>query len=567
MTENVKNENRMRKFWLVLLFFALAAYTIKNIFVGADIDEGYGIMVGYRLAKGDRLLLEMWEPHQTSALFTALFIRLFLWITGGSIHFLNLYLRFIFFMIHGSIAYCLYRTLKKTVPEIGHNVAVLIGLFFYVTSPKSIFIPEYSNLHIWFFTLLILCLMSYYCFSKDERKLRHLVLAGICLTCDVLAYPSMAILFFFCVAFILFAGAESKGKECLAFIAPCFISALVFLGYLLTYMSLTQIFEMVGHVLGEGSHQVPAAQKFFELLNSYGQMALIILVAVIPAFIITVLYSKQNDKATVFLMSLFISLTVCQIGFYFGGSFNAIHPQTLYMALPLAGIYCYYRSGKVQKTGFFIILLSFVSYFAVLLLSNWPPILLNTYLLMGVIGGLLCWSAYLEKHATDIRKKLLEILCLSLILCNAFGYSYLIIGGDHTHSPIYTVRGYNHQGLRAGIFTSYMTSYRYNQNNAIWSEAVPDGSTVLYVGPSQFYCMLGEHTQACPDTICSLIYDEHLLDYWEINPDRYPDVVIVESWFGDIRTVEEDSFIMQWIENDFRPSEKKEYSYITVFYK
>lgn len=64
-----------------------------------------------------------------------------------------------------------------------------------------------------------------------------------------------------------------------------------------------------------------------------------------------------------------------------------------------------------------------------------------------------------------------------------------------------------------------------------------------------------------------MIYDEHLLDYWEINPDRYPNVVIVESWFGDIRTVEEDSFIMQWIENDFCPSQKTEYPYITVYYK
>ena len=40
----------------------------KNLFIGADTDEGYGIMAGYRLAMGDRLLLEMWEPHQTSAI-------------------------------------------------------------------------------------------------------------------------------------------------------------------------------------------------------------------------------------------------------------------------------------------------------------------------------------------------------------------------------------------------------------------------------------------------------------------------------------------------------------------
>lgn len=62
----------------------------KNLFIGADTDEGYGIMVGYRLAMGDRLLLEMWEPHQTSAIFTAVFIRLFVMLTGG-VNYLNLF--------------------------------------------------------------------------------------------------------------------------------------------------------------------------------------------------------------------------------------------------------------------------------------------------------------------------------------------------------------------------------------------------------------------------------------------------------------------------------------------
>ena len=127
------------------------------------------------------------------------------------------------------------------------------------------------------------------------------------------------------------------------------------------------------------------------------------------------------------------------------------------------------------------------------------------------------------------------------------------------------VRGINREGLRAGILTDYMTAYRYNNNLAVWPEAVPDGSTVLYVGPSQFYCMLGEHKQASPDTICPMIYDERLLDYWKINPDRYPDVVVFESCYGDIAQEGENSFIWNWLMEDFKPAERKDYPYITVF--
>ena len=79
----MKNILKNKKFWKIICILAIIAYTAKNLFIGADTDEGYGIMAGYRLAMGDRLLLEMWEPHQTSAIFTAVFIRLFVMLTGG----------------------------------------------------------------------------------------------------------------------------------------------------------------------------------------------------------------------------------------------------------------------------------------------------------------------------------------------------------------------------------------------------------------------------------------------------------------------------------------------------
>ena len=69
----MKNILKNKKFWKIICILAIIAYTAKNLFIGADTDEGYGIMAGYRLAMGDRLLLEMWEPHQTSAIFTAVF--------------------------------------------------------------------------------------------------------------------------------------------------------------------------------------------------------------------------------------------------------------------------------------------------------------------------------------------------------------------------------------------------------------------------------------------------------------------------------------------------------------
>ena len=48
----MKNILKNKKFWKIICILAIIAYTAKNLFIGADTDEGYGIMVGYRLAMG-----------------------------------------------------------------------------------------------------------------------------------------------------------------------------------------------------------------------------------------------------------------------------------------------------------------------------------------------------------------------------------------------------------------------------------------------------------------------------------------------------------------------------------
>lgn len=538
---------------------------MKNLFIGADTDEGYGIMVGYRLAMGDRLLLDMWEPHQTSAIFTALFIAPFVRLTGG-VNYLNLFLRVVFFPIQAGVSVFLYKTIRKAAPQVDASVSALMGLLYYVTTPKSIFIPEYSNLHNWFFALMILCMVRY---LTGEGRLRWLVFSGIFMTCDVLAYPSMVLVFLCCMGFLLLRKSARKGREVLAYLLPCVLSAGAMFGYLLTYMTPQTMLQMVGEILGEGSHQTSAAEKLLDWGKSLGETLLILLAALLIAGLIRWLVEKKMKKQLPELlrapgMLFFLIVFVIQIGFWLFSSFNAIYPQLLLMALSLEGIYIYLRKDRAETLFFRWILLVFVNYFAVLLLSNWEPMLLNTYLILGAEAGLAVLSGYWQKTSA-YGKKALQVLCLCLVLGNAFSYTYLILGSQEYHaSVIRNVRGINRKGLRAGILTDYMTAYRYNNNMEIWQEAVPDGSTVLYVGPSQFYCMLGEHTQASPDTICSMIYDERLLDYWELHPERYPDVVVFESSYGDIRQ-EGDNFIWHWLMEDFQPTERKDYPYIAVF--
>lgn len=94
-----------------------AATALKILFVGYDIDEQYAISMAYRLLKGDRLLADLWEPHQTSGwlcmLLMAPYVAFFHTTTG-----IILYLRIWGLLLHCGVGLFLYRTLKSYLDTI-----------------------------------------------------------------------------------------------------------------------------------------------------------------------------------------------------------------------------------------------------------------------------------------------------------------------------------------------------------------------------------------------------------------------------------------------------------------
>ena len=70
------------------------------------------------------------------------------------------------------------------------------------------------------------------------------------MTCDVLAYPSMVLVFLCCLVFLLVRRSEKKWKELCAYVLPCVASAAVMFTYLLSYMTPQKMLEMAGEILG-----------------------------------------------------------------------------------------------------------------------------------------------------------------------------------------------------------------------------------------------------------------------------------------------------------------------------
>lgn len=470
------------------------------------------------------------------------------------------------------------------MPEFDKNAAALTALIFFVTSPKSTFVPEYSNLHVWFFALLAMCLVRYYSSFQGQLKAGNkdsdmasaawLFAAGMSITGDVMSYPATILLVPLCVLFIFRRHVRPIWQELAAFFAPCVISFMIFAGYLLSYMSPSKIVEMAGYVLADGSHQMNYGEKILNIFSEFGIMALCIVSGTAAAFILVKLYLKMahkdsdNDKkipAAVTFVFLIIQIAI-QFICYFTSIYSGYYPQILYIAVSVWGIFLYLKGDREKKTGFYLILLSVAGYICVLLMSNWGPMNLNCYMFLGALGGFICIHQYYGDSLVIKGFNGISLLCLLAILTNIFGYCYLIIGGEEAHSTIFTVGGYGKGGVKAGIISSWMSAHRYNTNMETWGDMIPEGSKVLYVGQSQSFYMMGDCEIASPNTISTPVWDEKILKYWEINPDKYPDVIVFESWYGDV-WYSEDNYVMQWVESEYGYSRMVEYPYVTIYYK
>jgi hypothetical protein len=59
-------------------------------------------------------------------------------------------------------------------------------------------------------------------------------------------------------------------------------------------------------------------------------------------------------------------------------------------------------------------------------------------------------------------------------------------------------------------------------------------------------------------------YDEKLLTYWEQYPEKAPDVIVVDCWYGGLM-VPTDSWIMQYIENEFGYTTVNDGAYVRFY--
>lgn len=581
--------NRQKTLRVILILLSVLA-SLKMLFFAVGMDEEYQVVMSYRNAIGDRLFLDMWEPHQSSAFLCTLLMKPYLMLFGTTG--IVIYLRVWGTLIHLGISFYLYKVLRHFVtgnPAVSENYAVsanhavsennamsenhawLLALLYYNIIPKQIILPEFGIMQVWFYTLLALFLMEY----SIKSKIHYLALAAIALALNVLSYPSCLILFPFALFWLArFSGAH-RWRDMGIFTAVCVICAAAYLGMLFCYTHPAQLLETLSHILnGDVTHSLTLTDKLALFVQKALYMAALWLGCRI--LVMAAVRRKHMDPGMTDLLAILPACAIqllCWILLDTGYEYLNLHLE----AAAAAGLAAYRRRSRIgQDNGpdmagllYYGILGAFLSLLGVVYLTDITLTESIPHAMPAAIFGVALTSLENQNARTPKAAKWLNLTLLVLLSTAILGKAYTLRGGDY--SNILQSGGIMKKGPAAGTISNYIRAYIYNKDYEDWQMYMEDGDKVLIVvnlvqNLDTVQYLFKDVEISHYSIVNPTAYDQRLLDYWTLYPEKAPNVIIVDCWYGDLKE-DPDSWIMNYIENDFGYSQVNDGNYIRIYRK
>lgn len=532
-----------KKMCMSLLWAAVLLASIKSIFTDTGFDNAYTVAMSFRHLRGDGMFEQMWEPHQTSVFFTDFFMwiyHLFVPSYTGVMIYLQI-VGTLFFMIIGIL---LYKLLKNIT---GSDIAQLAAVFFIMFRAKQTPFPEFSNLQIAFSTLLFLCLVS---FIREQQKKRYLCFAAIFLCLEILSYPS-CLLAYFPAVLILFWKTEARWKNIGLFTSICALFGGIYAGYFVCKAGLQSFLRNLTNIFYSDSHSggafVSLWNYFFGIITAIFWVILCSFFAWLLLWVIRKLSHKSVDFFAVYGFVLFLSEFV----FLFLQKKTGLDWTCTFYIMPalLMFLSCFsYKNMDEQEKTIWLTgnLFAICSFLSTWLLTDLGLITMIPYM---VLGGVVSLAAL--RH----RKKQIWIF-LFMVCALVTMHRGLVVWGYSNKGNVWMVQDVQtivRSGPSAGVVCDYMTYYQITYDAEDHNQFVTPEDSLLLVGGwliDSMEFLLTDADISNYSTIDTPVYNEKLLDYLEIYPEKKPTVVAVSCSYGTMM-VPETSWIMQWVNENY----------------
>ena len=534
---------------MLILWIGAVLVNIKSIFCDFTLDSAYAMATSYRNLSGDKMLLQMWEPHQTSAFIGTVLMKIFYLLTGGW-DFSALFLQIAGVLVFGIATFFLHSFFRQYLPR---DLTDYICILFLVLRPKQIPMIEFSNMLLLFSVLGSVFLASY--FIKKKRVM--LVLAALMDCLCVLSYPSAVVLCLFSAGLVIYFS-EEKARDFFIFAGVCALSGAVYLSYLIFRSGTADLMLTVKSIMGSDDSHMRMIQSVYDYWSDTLRGVIILAAGIVLCCLLVRLkVLKTRDSRYAFVSAVFfvLSLAYCFYNEFVKGGYGSscsfaasffIIPMIVISALNLSKCSetekCIYLTGIWTSAGLFL---------SVLVLTNLPVINVIGYMIPAAMVSLI--PLYHIVPAADSEGTMrpaatLFVICFFFVL----GRGILIQAYSDSTTMITGIENVVRKGPAKGIFCSYMEYYMTECNIREWDEQIREGENLLVVGyavDSTEY-MYRDSSVSHYSTINTATFNETLLDYWGRFPDKRPDVIAVACWYGELK-YDEDSWMMQWIEENY----------------
>ena len=534
---------------------------VKAIFVSLDIDESYAVSAAYRLATGDKLLYDMWEPHQFSALFPVAFLYPFVKLSGSTTYCV-IFLRIIGILIHILIAQYIFHVSKD---EVGKKGAFLLTVFHLNFLPKWVSMPEFELMHYWSMLLVFLLLYRH----EKTGKNPYAAFAGVAFFSAILCYPSMVLLF----PFYLIVSRKGKYpiKAPILFTIGTAVPACILSGWVLSYMTPSQIRTFVGYILMDSSHTENPSLKWtrylWELLDQAKCLGIALGIAAVLTLIAALIIKFAGKKKLQFKKLLLTAVLLCTVllsiqalyGFVFGDK-NQFYLQVRYLVLVvmfMAFAIANYKDCKLELL--YGILPSALSLPAVFLITNMDTNTSYAKLMPAIIIGFFALIKVLRSRVEE--KNIMDTLvfwsargaAFSLLLC-FFVCKLLLIRVTGclpvtVKAPMVQVR----YGPAAGIFVLDELGNTWNEEYDVIRNFVEVKNNALYIGAEQLFYVAFTKKVSTPSVQGTTVFNEMYGKYYEVFPEKKPQIIVIDETYQTMPGYfyyPENEYIFEWIEKN-----------------
>lgn len=544
-------------YWLLsaVAIFMGFVWSVTNV----GYDGCYQVAMGYRMVQGDAMFLEMWEPHQTSAFLCALLMALYLTVFRASTG-IVLFLQLTGMLIRGGISLLFYRVLKDRIAK---PVAYLIGLLFFLISPKDYALPEFSNMQLWFGALLVIFLILY----VQTGRMRYLAGSAVSMCLLVLSYPSCLMVFFIVCLLLRRYSPEKPWKAIVVFTGICAALGAAYGGFFLWRAGgPEELLVCVRGILSlEPTHTVGAGGKILAYGGDVLKLLLCLLAVLSAGWILTRgmgLFFQWKDRKNVWILFCF---SLLQVGFLI----NIFRVRDRYdygvILVALAGAgWIVARKERLmteQEQEIYHIgsLVSLGCVLATLTATDLPLITAVPY---GVVAGafaLIPLKGWYDRLGEDALKRWVVGVGLCFVGLLVFRGIYIrtpLVGRGQITSitqDMSVVRS----GPAFGIVTDEKSAAMERDSVADFRTYVTPGSKVWIVDGvvnSLGYLYLDTEV-AAPSVMSTPYYSGELLKYWERNPEKQPDVIVAAAYGGELSyDLRSNVWLMEWLEKEYCPT-------------